>query len=143
MIIDKIRDFLYEYRFFNDNNTFINVNYLGTEIGDFSVEPLPVSPVVKVYINGDKIKRYEFALVSKNSFNEDHIKNIENCGFFEDFESWIEQKNYNSQLPLLGQGMESKSIEIINNGILINESEMVRDCMYQISLRLTYYKKKA
>lgn len=92
MIIDKVRDFLYEYKFFNDNNTFINVNYLGTEIGDFSIEPLPVSPVVKTYINGDKIKRYEFALVSKSSFNEDHIKNIENCGFFENFESWIEQK---------------------------------------------------
>ena len=116
MIIDKIRDFLYEYKFFNDNNTFINVNYLGTEIGDFSIEPLPVSPTVKTYIN---------------------------CGFFENFESWIEQKNDNFQLPILGQGMESRTIEIMSNGILIDESEMVRDCMYQISLRLTYYKKKA
>ena len=117
MIIDKIRDFLYEYKFFNDNNTLINVNYLGTEIGDFSIEPLPVSPTVKTYINGDKIKRYEFALVSKSSFNEDHIKNIENCGFFENFESWIEQKNDNFQLPILGQGMESRTIEIMSNGI--------------------------
>ena len=137
-MINNIRDFLLQYEYFERNGTLVNVNYLDQDVGDFSIEPVPTKPLIKSYINGDKIKQYEFALISKNSYSEDVTTNIENCGFFEDFEAWIEECNDNDILPTLDKNMESRSIEIVNNGILVDNSS--GECIYQITLRLVYFK---
>lgn len=137
-MINNIREFLLQYKYFQENGTFVNVNYLDQEVGDFSIEPVPTKPIIKSYINGDKIKQYEFALISKNSYSEDVLTNIENCGFYEDFESWIEECNDNDILPNLNNNMESRSIEIVSNGILVNNESS--ECIYQITLKLVYFK---
>lgn len=137
-MISNIRDFLLQYEYFERNGALVNVNYLDQDVGDFSIEPVPTKPIVKSYVNGDKIKQYEFALISKNTYSEDVATNIKNCGFYEDFETWIEESNDNGILPILDRNMKSRSIEIVSNGILIDNDS--GECIYQITLRLIYFK---
>ena len=92
-MINAIRNYLLTYDYFEKNDSFINVNFLDVDIGSFSLVPVPTQPLIKKYIDGSSIKQFEFALTSKNTFSEDYAKNIENCGFYLDFENWIDKNN--------------------------------------------------
>nr|WP_302661505.1 chloramphenicol resistance protein [uncultured Clostridium sp.] len=139
-MIDAIRDYLLTYDYFEKNESFINVNFLDVDIGSFSLDPIPTKPIVKRYIDGGAIKQFEFALTSKKSYSEDYLKNIENCGFYLDFENWIEENNYLGIFPKLKNGMEARELSITTNGILINNE--TAECIYEITLKLKYYQSR-
>lgn len=138
-MINAIRNYLLTYDYFEKNDSFINVNFLDVDIGSFSLVPVPTQPLIKKYIDGSSIKQFEFALTSKNTFSEDYAKNIENCGFYLDFENWIDKNNDLGIYPELPEGMEARKIETTTNGILINNE--TSECIYEITLKLKYFQK--
>ena len=77
-IIESIRTFFLTCPFLHDGR--VNVDYLGEEMS-YSIDPLPCDPVIQKYVDGGKKKQYQFAVCSKEVYDEDARVNIENSGF--------------------------------------------------------------
>ena len=144
-IIESVRDYIGSL---NCINTFakaigkkkinVNVNYLGIDVNDFSIEEVPCEPVVKTYLDGSSVKQFQFTLCSRFTYGSEVLQNIENSNFYEDFSTEIEENNLNDILPQLDGKLESNSIKILTSAIVANETE--DNCIYQIGLVLKYTK---
>lgn len=142
MIIEAIRDFIklcpYLQEFEGvDGLVKVNVDYLEESATVYSIEEVPVEPIVKKYINGDSVRQFQFIFASREPYGADVLQNISNSGFYEDFANWIEVQN-NNNLPLLADGYESQEIKVLSPGYAFAVS--VDQARYQIELRLKYYK---
>lgn len=114
-----------------DNNDYqINVNFL--EKGNYSVDRLPVDKIVKKYINGEIKYREVYEFRSMKSYSQDVMTNLNNIGFFEDFERVIEENNKNKILP---KGVEN--IKCLNAGSLAvaNPSEAIFSIQIEVQYR--------
>lgn len=112
-----------------------------SNIGTYCIEEGITQPIVKRYIDGSTMKQYLFNFSSINSYGQDIIQNIENCGFYEDFTSWLDFNNDNKILPTLSEDKEAMKVEALTNGYLFNESADTTSARYTIQLRLTYLQK--
>ena len=63
-------------------------------------------------------KQFQFAFTSQEEYDQDARINIENSGFFQSFEEWLEQQSFNGNLPELGEKKNPISIETLNSGYL-------------------------
>lgn len=141
MIIDSLRDYM---RNLNCLDTFnnairVNVNYLEPNADTYSIEEVPVEPIVKKYINGDSIRQYAFIFTSREPYGSDVLTNIDNSGFYEKLAGEIEKNNNKEIFPLLDDGMEALEIKVTSTGYAFAVTEDT--AQYQISLRLKYFKK--
>ncbi|MDU2266106.1 MAG: chloramphenicol resistance protein [Clostridium sp.] len=141
MIIESIRDYMRNLECLDTFNNAIrvNINYLEENTDTYSIEEVPVEPVVKKYINGDSIRQYAFIFTSREPYGADVLTNIDNSGFYEKLADEIEKNNNNEILPLLDDGMESLEIKVASTGYAFAVTEVT--AQYQINLRLKYFKK--
>ena len=111
-------------------------DYTGAEIG-YSIDPLPVDPVIKTYVDGGSKRQYAFAFSTKERFTGDEREAIENSGFLTDFTEWIEAQNSAGIFPELNDNKKNISdIEVTNSGFLFG---MEPDyASYQIQCRFLY-----
>lgn len=142
MIIDSIRNYIRTCPCLDtfSNVVMVNVNYLEPNTDTYSIEEVPIEPIVKKYINGDSIKQYAFIFTSREPYGADVLQNIDNSGFYEMFADWIERQNDNEIFPMLDGNLEPLSIEVTSTGYAFAVSEDT--AQYQIQLRLKYFKKK-
>lgn len=145
MIIEALREFIrlcpYLHEFEGINGLVkVNVDYLEEDSTVYSIEEVPVDPIVKKYVNGDSIRQFQFIFASREPYGADVLQNISNSGFYEDFANWIEIQNNDSKLPLLEVGYESQEIKVLSPGYAFQVD--VDKARYQIELRLKYYKKQ-
>lgn len=117
-----------------------NVNYLDRDSNSYMIEESPGDPIVKTYINGDTIKKYNFVFASREIYSEDLNQNIQNSGFYEKLQDWIEECNNKNILPDLGDNKISQNIKVTTSAYLF-DNELDR-CQYQIQMCLTYFQKK-
>lgn len=138
MIIDSIRKFIRTCPNLQEFNGAIkvNVDYLGPESTAYSIEETPCEPMIKKYVDGSSIRQYQFIFASRESYGPDVLQNISNCGFYEDFASWIEGENIKGNLPIL-DGKECRSIECLSTGYAFQTD--VDKARYQIQMRITYF----
>lgn len=141
MIIDSIRNYM---RNLNCLDTFnnairVNVNYLEPNADTYSIEEVPVEPVVKKYINGDSIRQYAFIFTSREPYGADVLTNIDNSGFYEKLADEIENNNNNEIFPLLDNGLEPLEIKVTSTGYAFAVTEDT--AQFQIQLRLKYFKR--
>ena len=141
MIIDSIRNYM---RNLNCLDTFnnairVNVNYLEPNADTYSIEEVPVEPIVKKYINGDSIRQYAFIFTSREPYGVDVLTNIDNSGFYEKLADEIESNNNNEILPILDKNLEALTIEVTSTGYAFAVTEDT--AQFQIQLRLKYFKK--
>ncbi len=131
--IDSIRDYILTCEFLK--NYKVNVDHLGVDM-EYSVNALPCDPLVKRYVDGGGIKRFQFALTSKDFYDGDARTAIENSGFYERFEDWIEQQDAKGILPELSGDKISMSISVMQKGYLF---DMDTDLgQYEIQCELQY-----
>lgn len=113
----------------------VNVDYVGTDMS-YSIDPLPCDPVIQRYTDGGAKKQFQFALTSNEVYDEDARVNIENSGFYEAFEDWLEKQNIRDDLPELPDGKMAVSFETLNKGYLYDtDGHYAR---YRIECRLIY-----
>ncbi len=133
--IEIIREYIATCPFLNDGH--IDINYIGKDIGDYSVEEIVTSnPIIKKFTDGSSIRCLLFNLVSREKYEGGVITtNLATSKFYEDFSNWIETNNIKEILPNI-EGIQN--IECISNGYLtaINDNEAV----YQIQMKIEYYK---
>lgn len=142
MIIESIRNFIRDMdclEMFN-NAIRVNVNYLEPNVDTYSIEEMPIEPILKKYIDGSSIRQYAFIFTSREPYSSDVIQNIDNSGFYEKFADEIETKNDNEEFPVLDDNLETLEIKITSTGYAFAVSE--DSAQYQINLRLKYLKKK-
>lgn len=136
-IIEAIRKYIGDLECMSTFTTAININYLGPDIDSFSIEEIPVNPIVKKYLDGTAIRQFQFVFCSREPYGSEILQNIENSTFYEDFADEIESKNNDGILPLLENG-ESLKIEVISSAYTVSVTEDTS--MYQINLNFKYRK---
>ncbi|MDD7793694.1 chloramphenicol resistance protein [Clostridium sp. 'White wine YQ'] len=115
---------------FSDNNEATTYNI---------EEGVTSQPIIKRYVDGSTIRQYLIVFSSIEAYSADIQQNIDNCGFYEDFQQWLEDNTNNNILPIMGQGKEARSIEALTNGYIFDNAEDSTTARYQIQMRLTYF----
>lgn len=138
MIIDSLRNYIRKCPYLDTFNNAIrvNVNYLAPDADTYSIEEIPIEPILKKYINGDSVRQYAFIFTSREPYGADVLTNIDNSGFYEKFADWIEN---NDTLPILDDGMEALEIKVTSTGYAFAVTEDT--AQFQIQLKLKYFKK--
>lgn len=141
MIIDALRNYIRNLKCLDTFNNAIrvNVNYLEPYVDTYSIEEVPIEPIVKRYVNGDSIRQYAFIFTSREPYGADVLTNIDNSGFYEKLADEIEKNNNNDIFPLLDNGLEALEIKVTSTGYAFAVTEDT--AQYQISLKLKYFKK--
>lgn len=132
-LIDIVRLYILTCPFLSDGR--VNVDYIGTDMG-YSIDPLPCDPIIQRYMDGGTKKQFQFAFTSQEEYDQDARINIENSGFFQSFEEWLEQQSFNDNLPELEEKKSPISIETLNSGYLYDINE--EKAKYRIECRLIY-----
>ncbi len=119
-----------------DNEYRVNVDYL-SESMSYSIDPLPSQSTIAKYADGEKKKQYQFSLSSKELYDENARVNIENSGFYQAFEEWIEEQDDKEIYPILSNDdQEPYGLEVLTSGYIYDtEGE---NAMYRIDCRLLY-----
>ena len=120
-IIESIRTFFLTCPFLHDGR--VNVDYLGEEMS-YSIDPLPCDPVIQKYVDGGKKKQYQFAVCSKETYDEDARVNIENSGFYQGLPELANEKQH------------ATAVETLNSGYLYDAEANL--ATYRIECRLIY-----
>jgi hypothetical protein len=116
------------------------INYLGTDLTEYSIVPTPGASVLEAYVTGVKIMEYTFSFQSAESTADD-IERLANVGFFEEFKDWMDVQTLSGNLPVLGTGKTSIAIEAVNGGYLFEQGDSGSG-IYQIDCRLEYRQEK-
>lgn len=132
-IVESVREYILGCPFLKDGK--VNIDYLG-DCMEYSIDPMGGDPVYKKYTDGRGLKQFQFALTSKEMYDGDARTAIENCGFYQDFEEWVEQNNINDVLPALDGGHYAIRIDVLMSGYLLStDVDLGR---YQLMCRLIY-----
>lgn len=116
------------------NNGKINVDYLKDKIGSYSIDQVPVNPIVKRYSDGGTLKQIAFDFSVQAPISSQAIINLANSKFCEDFTSWIELQDKNSNYPDIENVI---SISCTTPGYLIEKTETT--AIYIIQMNCQYY----
>ena len=132
--IEAIREYFRECPLLVENK--INIDGLPDADLEYSIDPVPATPIVKAYVDGSSLRQVVFVLASRNQYGPDVSLAIQASGFYEKLSAWLEEQNRNKQLPVLGGGRSAQSIEAQTDGYLFSTDRTT--ARYQIQLRMLY-----
>lgn len=130
--VSKLRTYLFGI-IQNLNNQYnqININFLSDDINNYSLDKIPTEKEVDNWIIGDTLYRDLYSFRSRMNYSPDVLSNIENMGFYEEFEKIIKQNNENGILPDI-KGIES--IKCLNCGSMVNANTNTAEFDIQIQI---------
>ena len=140
MIIDKVKAYLKTCPLLAAKKGTINVNYLGEEPCEYSIEVIPVNPLVKRYTDGGELRQYLFALASREGYGPEALENMNIAKFFEEFEDWISEQDKAGKYPILEDNLKAIKIEVVSSGYL--DAAEVNRARFSIEIKLTYRKER-
>lgn len=136
-LMDSVRTFLCGCPYLKDG--VFNVDYLGSNPTEYSIDSLPVDPIIKKYVDGSSVRQFVFAFSSVENYGADVDNNLANSGFYENFSSWVDEKNSNKEFPTLEDGKTPIEIQAQGAGYLTENTENA--AIYQVQCRLVYMQK--
>ena len=134
-MIEEIRNYFLKNVSLTKEFDNILADFLGDEATSYTIEPIPVEPVLKPYSDGGSLNQYVFQFGSREYYDNSVAQNINNLGFYERFQEEIETNNKNGVLPNI-KGIQS--IECLNNGTI--QDVQNGTAKYVIQMRITYEK---
>ncbi|MGN1098072.1 MAG: chloramphenicol resistance protein [Clostridia bacterium] len=135
-MIERLKEFFEECPLLEGGR--VNINYLGSGGGDYSIENVPAEPVLKRYVDGGELRQYVFVFASREFYDENHLQNMETARFYEELCQWIERQNESGKLPALGGGLIPQKIEVTATGGI--SSSKAASARFQLQGRLIYKK---
>lgn len=135
-IIESLRDYILTFPDLPEGA--VQIDYLGGEAGQFTLEPVPCDPVYKRYSDGDCMWQFPFVFASRMYYGADVTLCAENQAFFEALADWIEGSDRAGILPALEEGLVPVAIEVASRGYAFAEN--AETARYQMQLRLLYEK---
>lgn len=141
-VIDSVRKFIKTCPYLEEYNGAIKVgvDMLEKDATTYSIEEVPVNPILKRYVNGSSLRQFVFVFASREIYGEDVKQNIENVGFYEEFSDWLDKCTKEGNLPILDTGKEATKIVALTNGYLYNEETTT--AKYTIQCKLEYIRKE-
>ena len=136
MIIESLRDYFLGCSVL-DKLRKINVDFLDSDELAYTIDPTPSVRDVKTYVDGSKLKQYNFVIASREFYGDDVAKNIENSGFYEELSDWVEQQSLVGNLPVLTGNKRAQEISVLTSAYLYYATE--DRARYQLQLKLIYY----
>ena len=115
------------------SKTNINVNMLSKNIDNYSLDKIPMASTVERWITGGGIYKDVYSFRSRKAYSTDEINNLNNIGFFEEFENIIKSNNMKGVLPKIN-GIQS--IECLNCGTMVSVNTNTAE--FDIQLQITY-----
>ena len=139
--ITKLRTYLIDIidTLTKDTKYQLNANMLSNDANNYSIDKIPTASTVEKWIFGIEVHKDTFTFRGRFNYTADTINNLENIGFFEDFEQIINQKNKNKELPEI-EGIES--IECLNAGTLNSATSNTAEFDIQIQIKYRVNNKK-
>lgn len=138
-IIESVKNFILKCPLLEQLQD-ISVDFLPDETDTFSIEETPTNTVIKSFIDGSSQRQFVFVLAARLFYSEELRNNIDNSGFFEKFQNWLEDCTFDGTLPELSDGLTSTKIEAMSNGYLFDINDNLQNARYQIQCRLLYDK---
>jgi hypothetical protein len=135
--ISKLRDYLTSIiESLTTNKKFqINADMLDSEPENYSLNKMPVQTEVEKWIIGNEICHDIYSFRSRKAYSTSAINNLQNIGFFEEFENKIKDNNEKGILPEI-DGIQE--IKCLNCGSLnIAESNTA---VFDVQVEITYQK---
>lgn len=134
--IDKVRLYLMEVlteleRKFET----MNVNFLSNEIDNYSITKMPLKSVVETTITGTRLMKDVYLFSGKFTYGSEVAENLENIGFWEEFEEKIYSNNEEGVLPEI---KNIKEIKCLNCGSM--RVANTQDCEMTIQIQIDYEK---
>lgn len=117
----------------------VNVEYLTEDEKNYSIESVPIEPVLKRYLDGSEQKQFAFIFSSRESYGREVIENLSNCGFYEEFAEWLEECDRNKEVPDIGKNRTVTSIRATTTPYVFDTSEST--AKYQIQVVMKYYQR--
>lgn len=132
--ISKLREYLFNVvdTLVSSDEYQINANMLSNDIDNYSLDKIPADVEVEKWIIGQEIHKDIFSFRSRKSYSQDAIVNLQNMGFFEQFENKIKSNNDEGILPEIN-GIES--IECLNCGTMNNTDGITAEFDIQIQIK--------
>lgn len=117
----------------------LNVDFLPPEAATYSVDVVPVTPVIKQYLDGSSNRQFLFVLATRAYYGALIRQQLDNLTFFEEFEEWLADQNRARNFPALGEGRTGRGLGVTTSGyVFAPDTDTAR---YQIQCRLTYFQK--
>lgn len=113
----------------------VNVDFLGLEVDNYSLDKIPTASTVETWLTGTKVCRDVYSFRSRNPYSSDRLSNLQNIGFFEKFESIIKTNNDKGVLPEI---KNIESIECLNCGTFNSADGSMKTAVFDIQLQITY-----
>lgn len=132
-IIQSLRNYIITCPFLS--NWRVNIDHLSEDMS-YSIDPLPCDPIIQKYVDGGAKKQFQFAFTSKEEYDEDARINIENSGFYQEFDEWLESQSMQGILPILDGKKYAYELETLNSGYLYDAQGQY--AQYRIECRLLY-----
>lgn len=132
-IINAIREYFEEQNILKNKK--VNIDFIKNNTNEYIIEPVPIEPIYKPYVDGKAIRQYVFQFSSLNYLTSEVINNLLNSEFYENFSKIIEENNKKGILPKI-EGIQS--IECLNIGTIENEEQ--NKAKYSIQMRILYYR---
>lgn len=139
-LIERIKEYMETCPFFVNLEPF-GVDFLSSNLNTSSIEKVPTKKIIESYVDGSSRRQFTFVLASRFNYSDEIRNNIENSGFFENFENWIDENNEDRIFPDLGSDKTVEEIELLTDGYLFNVAEGMNTARYQIQLRIIYEQK--
>jgi len=136
--ISKLREYLFGIiNTLTTNRDYqINANMLSNDINNYSLDKIPTDSVVERWITGIEIHKDVYSFRSRVPYSEDTINNLENIGFFEQFENIIKSNNEKGVLPSIDK---IEQIECLNCGSM-SRNDNGNTAEFDIQIQITYRK---
>ena len=134
-IIESVRNYIKTFPGVTGER--LNVDFLPEDAQKYAIEVVPSQSVVKWFVDGSSTRQFIFIMASRMFYGREIRQQIDNLGFFESFEEWIDSNSRSGVLPVLSGGREAKKIAVTTSGYVFMPGEDT--ARYQIQCRLEYY----
>lgn len=134
-MIEEIRNYFNNHVQLASEFENILVDFLGEDAITYTIEPVPVEPIIRPYADGSSLRQYVFQFGSREYYDNSVAQNIGNLDFYEKFKDEIESNNKEGILPNI-DGIQS--IECLTPGTL--QDVQNGTAKYIIQMRITYLK---
>lgn len=138
-IIESVKNFILTCPHLNELAR-ISVDFLPEHTDTYSIEEVPCQTVIRRYLDGSSERQFLFVFAARFAYSDELRNNIENSGFFENFENWLEDCTKKEIFPEMKEGLTPSRIEAVSSGYLFDISEDLSESRYQIQCRLIYDK---
>lgn len=132
----KIREYLFSniITLTQKSDFQINANFLSDKIDDYSLDKMPIAPIVNKLICGVEIRRDVFSFRSRKPYSSEWLVNLNNMGFFEEFEELIKSNNEEGVLPDIDR---VESIKCLNPFTMLSNDDGTK-AMFDIQIEIKY-----